>query len=101
MLVNKFFAELLGTFVFLSVIITLVDSHNLFTNSSAWIKIGLALSVSILAFGMISGGHFNPAVSLMFYANNQLPLEDFIVYIIAQLLGALGAFVYFRMIQTN
>ena len=99
MLISKFFAELLGTFVFLSVIITSVDSHNLFTNSSAWIKIGLALSVSILAFGMISGGHFNPAVSLMFYANNQLPIEDFIVYVIAQLLGALGAFVYFRMIQ--
>jgi glycerol uptake facilitator-like aquaporin len=101
MLISKFFAELLGTFVFLSVIITSVDSHNLFESSNAWIKIGLALSVSILAFGMISGGHFNPAVSLMFYANNQLPLEDFIVYVIAQLLGALGAFVYFRMIQNK
>ena len=99
MLVGKFLAEFLGTFVFLSVIITTVESHNIFKSASAWIKIGLALSVAILSFGIISGGHFNPAVSLMFYVNNQLPMEDFVVYVVAQLLGAIGAFIYFRMAQ--
>jgi aquaporin Z len=99
MLISKFFAELLGTFVFLSVIITSVDSHNLFISSSAWIKIGLALSITILAFGIVSGGHFNPAVSLMFYANNQLSLTDFMVYITAQFLGAIIAYLYFNIIK--
>ena len=99
MLVGKFLAEFLGTFVFLSVIITSVDSHNIFKSANAWIKIGLALSVAILAFGIISGGHFNPAVSLMFYVNNQLPAEDFAVYVVAQLLGAILAFIYFKFSQ--
>lgn len=92
MILNKFFAELFGTFVFLAVIITSVESRS---KAQAWIKIGVALSVSILAFGFISGGHFNPAVSLMFFANNKLSVQELAVYIIAQILGALLAYFYF------
>lgn len=95
MILNKFFAELFGTFVFLAVIITSVESRNTHDKAQAWFKIGLALSISILAFGFISGGHFNPAVSLMFFANNKLSLQELTVYIIAQILGALLAYAYF------
>jgi len=96
MQLEKFGAEFIGTFIFLSVIITTVDSHNLYTTSQAWLKIGLALSVCILAFGFISGGHYNPAVSFMFYSNNQLSLEDLVGYISSQLLGAYVAYLYYK-----
>jgi glycerol uptake facilitator-like aquaporin len=95
MLIDKFFAELLGTFVFLAVIITSVQSRSIYDKTQAWIKIGLALSISILAFGFISGGHFNPAVSFMFYVDNKLSLTELIIYIIAQILGATMAYLYF------
>jgi aquaporin Z len=97
---EKYIAEFLGTFVFLSVIITTVDSHNIYITSQAWLKIGLALSVCILAFGFISGGHYNPAVSFMFYSNNQLSLEDLVGYIGGQLLGAYAAYVYYNMTKS-
>jgi len=92
MILNKFFAELFGTFIFLAVIITSVESRD---KAQAWVKIGLALSISILAFGFISGGHFNPAVSVMFFANKKLSVQELAVYIIAQILGALLAYFYF------
>ena len=99
-MIDKFLAELVGTFVFLSVIITSVHSKSI-SISLAWLKIGLALSISILLVGFISGGHLNPAVSFMFYLNNQLKLEQLIVYIIAQLIGGFLAYLYFRYLNKN
>jgi glycerol uptake facilitator-like aquaporin len=55
-----------------------------------------ALLLVILVGGGISGGHFNPAVSVMFYAKGALTTQDLIAYICAQVLGgltALGAYV--------
>jgi hypothetical protein len=99
-MIGEFFAELLGTFIFLSIIITSVHSKTAGV-SLAWIKIGLALSISILLVGFISGGHLNPAVSLMFYLNNQLKLEDLILYIIAQLIGGSFAYLYYKYLFKN
>ena len=59
---QKFVAELVGTFIFLGVIIHVVNKNE----QIGWIKVGLALSVAILLVGNVSGGHFNPAVSFMF-----------------------------------
>jgi aquaporin Z len=100
-MLDKFFAEILGTFIFLGVIITSGHSTTRANDALIWIKIGLTLSVAILLLGYISGGHFNPAVSFMFYINNELPLHELIVYIIAQLIGATLAFFYFLYIKNN
>ena len=99
-MIDKFLAELVGTFVFLSVIITSVHSKSS-SISLAWLKIGLALSIAILLVGFISGGHLNPAVSFMFYLNNQLKLEQLFVYIIAQLIGGFFAYLYFKYLNKN
>ena len=95
MLIDKFFAELIGTFIFLAVIITTVESHSIYDNIQAWVKIPIALAVAILAFGFISGGHFNPAVSIMFFADNRLSTEELIVYLIAQILGGILAYFFY------
>ncbi len=96
---KKFVAELIGTFVFLGVIIVSVSGKSLTIADKAetWIKVGLALSVAILLIGNISGGHLNPAVSLMFYLHKDLTFEELIIYILAQVIGAVLAFTMYKM----
>ena len=54
---------------------------------------GLALVVMITALGHISGGHFNPAVTMGVLAGGKISAKDALAYIIAQLLGGVvGAF---------
>jgi glycerol uptake facilitator-like aquaporin len=96
---NKLLAEIIGTFVFLGVIIFVVNgSKDMGVN---WLKIGLALGVMILFVGSISGGHFNPAVSLMFYLNNQLPAEELGIYWIGQVIGASLALALYKFYQAD
>src|SRR3954451_25447929 len=49
---------------------------------------GLALSIAISALGKVSGGHFNPAVSITMVATRQMPPQAGVVYVVSQLLGA-------------
>ena len=100
-LVGKFLSEIAGTFLFLSVIITSIHSKSPSSLSLAWLKIGLALSLAILVFGVVSGGNFNPAVSFMLLLNKQLNVEEFTTYVIAQLIGAFLAFLYFKYLNNN
>ena len=96
---KKFIAEVIGTFVFLGVIIVSVAGKSLTVADKAetWIKIGLALSVAILLVGNISGSHLNPAVSLMFYLHKDLSFEELMIYILAQLIGAFLAFTMYKI----
>lgn len=91
-LTKKLISEMLGTFIFLGVIITVVNDKK---STANWLKIGLALSLSIVLFGNISGGNFNPAVSFMLFLNDQLSSMELFSYIIAQLIGALLAYYLF------
>jgi glycerol uptake facilitator-like aquaporin len=49
---------------------------------------GAILTVLILIFGPVSGAHFNPAVTLAFMLRGELPWRMTLVYIAAQLIGA-------------
>jgi MIP family channel proteins len=52
---------------------------------------GLALAVLVSAFGAISGGHFNPAVTVGVWIAGGISAARGATYIVAQLIGALGA----------
>src|SRR4029453_14520331 len=52
---------------------------------------GLALLAGLYAFAEISGGHFNPAVSLAMFLNGRLELPAMIGYWISQFAGAILA----------
>jgi aquaporin Z len=80
--------EFLGTFLFLSVIVA----------TGQPVLIALALLLVILLGGAISGGHFNPAVSVMFWAKGALTNTNLIGYIVAQVLGGLGALTVYNML---
>jgi len=77
----KYVVEFLGTVFFFLVI--------LLTGSA--IPIGLALAAVIMVGGKISGGHFNPGVSVMMWRAGKLKLNDLAPYIIAQVVGGLVA----------
>ena len=74
-------AEFLGTFVFLSVILSQGQA----------LPIAMALAVAIYLGGAISGGHFNPAVSVMMFLRNNIDLATLVGYVVAQVLGGVAA----------
>ncbi len=50
----------------------------------------LGLALLILVLGPISGAHFNPAVTLVMFAQRAIELKAAIGYMVAQILGAIG-----------
>tara|TARA_Y100000591_G_C21617404_1_gene586046 strand:+ start:179 stop:457 length:279 start_codon:yes stop_codon:yes gene_type:complete len=90
----EFFVELIGTFIFLSVII----QSSSFGSVGA-LAIGLTLAAVIYFGGKVSGGHFNPAVSTMFWMDKKLSSTRLICHILAQLLGAVLAFFFSKLIK--
>ena len=89
----NYFVELLGTFFFLSVIM-IASNANI---QWAFLPIGLALSMVVYWGGTISGGHYNPAVSLMLFANNKISSIDTLLYIISQIIGGMLALLFYKM----
>ena len=87
---QKYVAEFLGT-----LILVFGGSVAILSNSSGDLGIafgfGLALLAGLYAFGEVSGGHFNPIVSLAMFLDRRLSALDTIWYWIAQFLGAICA----------
>lgn len=50
---------------------------------------GAILVVLITVLGPISGAHFNPAVSLVFFVEGKLPWKDMALYILVQIAGGI------------
>ncbi|RZS43052.1 glycerol uptake facilitator protein [Herbihabitans rhizosphaerae] len=48
---------------------------------------GLALAVAIYAFGAVSGGHFNPTVTVALAARGRFPWREVPAYLAVQLVG--------------
>ncbi|MBE4719657.1 aquaporin [Pseudarthrobacter sp. AB1] len=62
---------------------------------------GLAVTAAMLAFGYVSGGHFNPAVTVGHAVAGRIRLGDAAAYIGAQLVGGLlGALALFGILRT-
>lgn len=83
--------EFVGTFILVfagtgAVVINAL-THSL-TLVGISIVFGLTLTALIYAFGHISGGHFNGAVTIGFLIQRTLSLKEGILYLVAQLLGA-------------
>lgn len=86
---KKLLTEFIGTFfLVLTVGCTVALAGG---TQFAPIAIGLALMVMVYAGGHISGGHFNPAVSLGAAIRGVLEWKQIIFYWIAQTLGATAA----------
>lgn len=87
----KYGVEFLGTFLFLSVILSTGNP----------IAIAVALLAMIYFGGSISGGHFNPAVTSMFFAKGEIESTDAVMYIVAQVLGGVCAYLFYDRVVKN
>jgi aquaporin Z len=52
---------------------------------------GLTVLTMVFAFGHISGGHFNPAVSVGLVIGKRFPAKDLLAYVVAQVAGGIAA----------
>src|SRR5215472_6604978 len=94
-IVRRAVAEFIGTTFLLAAIVgsgimgERLSSGNaaiaLLANSMAT---GAALVVLILTFGPISGGHFNPAVTVAAVFQRRMPCRDVPAYVFMQIVGA-------------
>jgi aquaporin Z len=96
-------AELVGTFMLMSSVLG-AAFYSFGAPSGAAGILGVAISIGLtvmaLAFsiGHISGGHFNPAVTLGLVAGGRVKSGDAVGYILAQCLGAVAACALFYVI---
>lgn len=93
---RNYLAELLGTFLFLTIGYSSVAGFNAATPPIAGqlivpFSFGLGLLAAIFAFGHISGAHYNPAVTVAMAIDRRLPVVDAAGYIVAQIIGAIAA----------
>jgi aquaporin Z len=86
---NKYVAEFIGTFFLALTIGCTVIGHG--AGALAPLAIGSVLMVMIFAGGHISGGHFNPAVTLGVWLRGKCEAKDVLPYMIFQTIGALLA----------
>src|SRR5882672_11357998 len=94
---TKYVAELIGTFFLVLTIGCTVVGHG--ADPFAPLAIGSALMVMIFAGGHISGGHFNPAVTLGVWLRGKCEAKDVVPYMSFQIIGALLAALAVRFLK--
>ena len=85
-LLKAVLAEFLGTFLFFSIILNAIANASL-----GPIAVAVGLLAAVYFGGSISGGHFNPAVSVMMFAKGNITADVLILYILAQIIAGLVA----------
>ena len=87
-LLKKAIAECLGTFVlvFIACGVAVISKANLVATSLAF---GLVIVAMAYSVGNISGCHINPAVSFAMAIRKKISWKEFMVYVTAQVVGAL------------
>ena len=86
-IMKKYIVEFIGTFfLVLTVGLAVRSGSNL-----APLAIGSVLACMIFAGGYVSGGHYNPAVSIGVLLRGKLDRKDFLPYLVAQLAAGVVA----------
>jgi len=89
MYLKKYLIEFMGTHIL---------AHVIFKTKN-WLAIGSALAIIVYLGGPISGGAFNPAVSIAMYSSKQISLNFLIISVFAQILGAVSAKMLLKFIK--
>jgi aquaporin Z len=83
---NKYLVEFIGTAFFAYVILATGNP----------LAIGASFALLMLLAANISGGYFNPAISIIMASLNRISVYDLIPYILSQVFGALVALQIFK-----
>lgn len=103
---SKLMAEFFGTFwLVLGGCGSAVLAAGVADVGIGWLGVSFAFGLTVLTMaytvGHISGGHFNPAVSLGLMIGGRFPAKDLIPYWIAQVIGAIAAAVVLYLIVSG
>lgn len=102
---NRLVAELVGTFGFFFIgfsgIAASVNLPGSIAPAGVAAGFGLGLGLMIAAFGQISGGHYNPAVTFGLAVGRKFPMAAVIPYWVAQLIGGFVAAVVATILYTS
>jgi aquaporin Z len=86
---TKYLTEFIGTFFLVLVVgMTVIDPG---AGGLAPLAIGSALMIMVYAGGHVSGGHYNPAVTLAVWLRGRCPQSDVLPYIGSQITGGIVA----------
>ena len=102
---NKYLAEFLGTFWLVfggcgSAIFAATYPELGIGFAGVSLAFGLTVLTGSYALGHISGGHFNPAVSIGLWIGGRFEAKSLAPYIVAQVIGAIAAgFVLYLIVQ--
>jgi aquaporin Z len=102
---NKYLAEFIGTFWLVfggcgSAIFAPAFPELRIGFLGVALAFGLTVLTGAFALGHISGGHFNPAVSVGLWVGGRFDIKDLIPYVVSQVVGAvLAAWVLYLIVQ--
>ncbi|ALV71662.1 MULTISPECIES: aquaporin Z [Acinetobacter] len=102
---NKYLAEFIGTFWLVfggcgSAIFAATFPELRIGFLGVALAFGLTVLTGAFALGHISGGHFNPAVSVGLWVGGRFDTKDLIPYVVSQVVGAvLAAWVLYLIVQ--
>jgi glycerol uptake facilitator-like aquaporin len=89
---KKYITEFLGTLIL--VFVGLSTSGN-------WLAIGAALAICVYLGGPISGGSYNPAITISYLATNKINTPEFVLYIVFEILGGMLGICLFKMLPSR
>jgi aquaporin Z len=96
---RRYLTEFVGTFFFVLIIGMIVTPG---APALAPLLIGSTLMVMVYMGGHISGGHYNPAVTLAVYLRGKFLAGDVVPYMVAQILGGtVGAYLSWLLLGAS
>jgi aquaporin Z len=96
---NKYITELIGTFyLVLTIGCTVIGAGS---GVIPPLAIGSALMIMIFAGGHISGGHYNPAVTLGVWIRGRCDTKDVVPYMTFQVMGAILAAMVVKILKAE
>jgi aquaporin Z len=93
----RLFAELLGAFALTAVVIAVSKNYGnpLFTSLAA----AATLATLVIVLGPVSGGHFNPAITIGLFSVRKIKLVEAVMYVALQAVGAILAWKFFEYLS--
>ena len=103
---DKLLSEFVGTFMLVSAVcgaalFTAASPGNSAGMSGVSLAVGMTVLAMIYAVGHISGGHFNPAVTMGLWAGGKFQTSEIPSYIGAQVVGGACAALVFYLIASG
>ena len=99
---KKLMAEFIGTFMLVSAVCG-AGALGLTGLPYGFVALAVGVTVMVMAFavGHVSGGHFNPAVTIGLVVGGRHPVSDAVGYVVAQVLGGTTAAIIWYIVATG